>query len=300
MAMFFNRSGRFIVGLSFFFKEKGMTVAAASSFYAVLTIIPLYLLIIRMLGAFAPGLAHIKQDVFNMAKEVMPNLRPETLYKVENIFFAPLTAGAPLTIFNLFIFSWSLFTFLNSIWNGLYLMTGDRSFTSSWRHAKGIVIIIITAILISITLLLPSAFLVTFNIFKDSSVLKLIANSSPDVYEYVMMFSNAGFNLGSFFLSNIFYLLVLVLYFSFFYSWLFSKRVTKNESMVASVAFVSFLLIGKNMFWIYLMYIRQGLVTSYGDYYIFFIALVWIFTVMSFFYYGASICYASILKKKCS
>ena len=64
-----------------------------------------------------------------------------------------------------------------------------------------------------------------------------------------------------------------------------------NKSFVAALAFSVSMFIGKYIFWVYIYYVRTGLMQSYGDLYTSVAGVIWLFYLMCFFFYGACICH---------
>jgi membrane protein len=91
--------------------------------------------------------------------------------------------------------------------------------------------------------------------------------------------------------SNWLHVLVLLAYFTFLYRWLFSWKIKLHEAFVAALAFSLSVFLGKSLFWIYIYYVRAGLMRNYGDLYTTVMGVVWLFYLMCFFFYGACVCH---------
>jgi membrane protein len=90
--------------------------------------------------------------------------------------------------------------------------------------------------------------------------------------------------------SNILHVSVIIIYFTVLYRWLFSGKIILKEAFVASVAFSVSVFLGKYIFWVYIYYVRDGMIKNYGDFYTSILGLIWLFYLMCFFFYGACVC----------
>jgi membrane protein len=96
--------------------------------------------------------------------------------------------------------------------------------------------------------------------------------------------------------SNLLPGIIFVLFFTFLYRWFFNWKISNGQALVGTLTFVISILIGKALFLAYFIYMRQNLLIKYGDFYTFVVALIWIFQVMIFFFYGACLCH--VLKEQ--
>lgn len=282
---------RFLIAFYTFKSKRGTTLAAASSFYLLLTIVPLMLLLVRVVGFLIGDITESEIKIFEAANHLFPDVAPEVLLKVKNLIKGPLYGGAQFTILNFSILLISALSFFNSIMNGLYLMTEDRSHASSWKYVKGLVIIFCTIVLVTILLGIQPALHYAIEFVKNNFLITFLyehfegLRASIDYLKSYQMDGNILFR------SNFFYFAIFLTYFTFLYRWFFSWKIAKREALLGAFTFVFFLLLGKNLFWIYFLYGRAALINSYGDYYTLILGIIWIFMVMCFFFYGACLCH---------
>ena len=111
---------------------------------------------------------------------------------------------------------------------------------------------------------------------------------TTDFFNYV---ASMDFGVNFVLSTNLIPFLLFLVYFTVLYRWLFHWKIKLIHSFFGSFIFVSALIIGKNLFYWYFYFARETLKKNYGDYYTFIVAMIWIFIVMCFFFYGACLCH---------
>ena len=142
-----------------FHDKKGTTLASSSTFYALITIVPFFLLIVRGIGYFLGNVNQTQKYIFILARQFFPDMAPHFLITLQNMIKGPLFTGTQFTILNSFVLGVSAIIFLNSIWMGIYFITEDKNILSWKRILKGFVIIGITLLMVSALFLLPPLFI---------------------------------------------------------------------------------------------------------------------------------------------
>lgn len=277
---------RYKEAFKLFNRMKGSSLAASSSFYVILSVVPLTLLFIRMVGIALGDLGKSGDDIFLLAGGLFPNAAPEMLQQFKKMLTGPLFGGGSFTLINTIILLVTGFSLFNSIWNGLYLMTGDRSHTSRWKYLQGMGIIAISISSLIFLLALPPMFMATLTFFKKTGAIEYM-QTVESLQGFVIWLNSISIESFSFLRSNVFIGILILGYFTFLYRWFFRFKITWRESFFSAFTFVFFLLVAKNLFWIYFTNARSTLVTNYGDYYTFILACTWIFLVMCLFFFGA-------------
>ncbi len=281
---------RFKEAILLFNKKKGSSLAASSSFYVILSIVPLSLLFIRMVGIALGDLGKSEKEIFVLAGGLFPNAAPEMLMQFKRLLAGPLFGGGTFTVINTVILLITGFGLFNSIWNGLYLMTDDKSHTSKWKYLQGMGIIAISISSLIFLLALPPILMGALTFLKKSGAIDYM-QSVQALGGFVDWLNTINLTSFKFLRSNMFVGLLILGYFTFLYRWFFRFKITWRESFFSSFTFVFFLLLAKNLFWIYFTNARTTLVANYGDYYTFILACTWIFLVMCLFFFGACLSY---------
>lgn len=277
--------------VNLFLARKGSNLAAASSFYVVISVIPFTLLVIRLLGFIIGDIGKGQDQLFFYAESLFPDMAPEVLHKIKSLVSGPLFGGASFTFLNLFVLALSSLSFFNSIWSGLFLITEDRSYLSFWRNLKGVVIIGVTILLMALSLSLPALFVFSVKLAQDNFVVNFVWEVVPVFRPWIEHYQNYELQESFFVNSNILHAVLFVGYFTFLYRWFFSWKVPLFNSLLAALSFVLSLLAGKNLFFLYVFYVRDNLVKHYGDFYTLILALMWVYFVMCFFFFGACLCH---------
>jgi membrane protein len=279
-----------------FQKKRGTTLASSSTFYILLAMVPFFLLIIRVIGMVLGDVESTQSQIFELTAKFLPDVAPEILTKVQGIVRGPLFARGQFTIINFAILMASSLSFFNSIWNGLFLITEDRNYLNHSKHLKGLIVIGVTILLLSFLFFLPSLIFYIGKLMSHNVLVEYIELNFPGLFSKLSIFSPTTFEIGFVLKSNFFHFIIFSLFFTFLYRWFFSWKLSFRQSLVGSLTFSSLVILGKNLFWIYFMYVRETLMRNYGDYYTLIIAMIWLYLTMSFFYYGACVC-TTLMKK---
>jgi membrane protein len=286
----------FYQAILLFHTRRGTTLAAASSFYVIITLVPLMLLLIRLLGFVIGDLSRGSDEIFFYLKQFLPDVSPEIFERVQEMVQGPLFGGRGATLVNLGLLLITSLSFFNSIWNGLYLITNDKTYLSFWKNVKGVVIIGITIGLMLASLLIPQAFVLFAKTLQNNFVVDFVWEFFPPLQPAIAWFQGHDVARWKFFTSLPFYAMVLVVYFTLLYRWFFSWKLPYFNSMIAAVTFMACFFVGKNFFWIYFIHVRDNLISNYGDFYTVIVGLMWVYVVMTFFYFGA--CLSHVMKSE--
>ena len=279
-----------------FQKKRGTTLASSSTFYILLTIVPFFLLIIRVIGMLLGDVESTQVHIFDLTAKFLPDVAPEILTKVQGMVKGPLFANGQFTALNFIILMASSLSFFNSIWNGLFLITEDKSYLNLSKHLKGLFVIGVTILSLSFLFFMPTLIFYIGKLMSNNIIVEFVELNFPDLFSRLSYFSPSTFELGFVLKSNFFHFIIFSLFFTFLYRWFFSWKLSFKQSLVGSLTFSLLVILGKNLFWIYFMYVRETLIRNYGDYYTLIIAIIWLYLTMSFFYYGTCVC-TTLMKK---
>lgn len=273
-----------------FHRKHGITLAASSSFFAIIASIPFFLLMIRGIGYFLGSLTQTQKYLFMLGQRFFPEVAPQLLLQLQALIKGPLFADQQFTIFNFLILVVSAITFLNSIWMGIYFITEDKNILSFWKILKGFVIIGITLLILGMIFVLPPIVIYIIKFIQTNRVTEFFF----DNFDFLrpMLTTVKGINLRkSYWLnSNVLHISIVLFYFTVLYRWLFAWKIKLREAFVASLSFSVSVFVGKYLFWIYIYYVRDSMIKNYGDFYTSILGLIWLFYLMCFFFYGACVC----------
>ncbi|WP_127714753.1 YihY/virulence factor BrkB family protein [Halobacteriovorax sp. HLS] len=279
-----------------FQKKRGTTLASSSTFYIILTMVPFFLLIIRVIGMLLGDMQSTEVQIFELAGKFLPDVAPQMLKGLQGVVSGPLFAKGQFTLLNFAILLVSSLSFFNSIWNGLFLITDDKSYLSISKHIKGILVIGVTILFLTILFFIPSLIFYVSKLMSNNMLVDFLTEHFPQLLFKLRHFSPSVVEFSFVMKSNFFHFFIFSLFFTFLYRWFYSWKLSLKQALVGSLTFSSLLILGKNLFWIYFMYIRSTLMRNYGDYYTVIVIIIWLYLAMSFFYFGACVC-TTLVKK---
>lgn len=191
-----------------------------------------------------------------LSDQTFPAVAPELLNKIKELVAKPLFGGASFTLINAGVLIISCLTFFNSLWSGLFLLSGDKKFLSWKRHLRAFALLGLMILIVFFSFLLQP------------------------------LFKWLGLPFGNLILQFIIFWLA----FSVAFYWLFLGQGKMREAAFASGIFVLLLILSKGLFWLYLSFIRQSVAVNYGEYYLIFVGALWVYLFMNLFFYGLSLC----------
>ncbi|MFA6238311.1 MAG: YhjD/YihY/BrkB family envelope integrity protein [Bacteriovorax sp.] len=278
-------------GGKLFYSKKGTTLASSSSFYALITIVPFALLMVRGIGYFLGNLDRTQKYIFLIGSRFFPEVAPQLLIQLQALIKGPLFAGTNFTLLNFFFLAVTTITFLNSIWMGIFFITDDKSILSTWRILKGFVIIGMTLMMLGLVFILPPVIIFLIKFMQTNWVTQFFWDNFDFLRPAMRYILKINLRKSYWLHSNTLHIGILIIYFTALYRWLFSWKIQLHEAFVASMTFTISVFVGKSLFWIYMYYVRTSLMRNYGDLYTSVMGVVWLFYLMCFFFYGACVCH---------
>lgn len=286
-------------GIKIYNQRQGDTLAASSTFYLLLTFVPLTLLALRLLGIFFQDVIVIFDSVFSLAAKFFPELAPQILFRVKDLVRAAFYTKKGYTIINIVILFWSSLAFFNSLWRGVANI-GKSPELMQWKmYFRGVVIISLSVTVFSLVLIMPPIFQAALVFIQKNTIMKFMIESFPLVEQFLRPFLNFKLSKNFLIKSNLASFTLFYIYLVFIYRWMLNFKIGPKEAIYSVLVFLGGLFAAKQLFWLYLKYVREGLVRNYGDYYTLILGLIWIYFIMSLFYFSLSIAQAFIEQKKC-
>lgn len=278
-------------GALLFHDKKGTTLASSATFYALISVVPFMLLLVRGIGYFLGNVNQTQKYLFVLARRFFPEVAPQLLITLQGMIKGPLFAGTEFTVLNFFVLTVSAITFLNSIWMGIYFITEDKSILSIWRILKGFVIIGITLIMVMLLFLMPPLIIYIVKFIQTNIITQFFYENFDFLRPILTFVKKINLRKSYWLNSSTLHITILIIYFTILYRWLFSWKILLKEAFVAALAFSMSVFAGKSLFWIYMYYVRGGLMRNYGDLYTTVVGVIWLFYLMCFFFYGACVCH---------
>ncbi len=270
------------------FREKNLAlVAAASSFFFMLTLIPFLILLMKTASLFFSRMNDFELKIFEMLKTFLPETSPELLGTFQKIIHQALFKkggeGFGLSILFTILGSLSLF---GSLSKGLELIGGNTK-KAAFKKLEDFFFVGVSVIFAILCLTLPSLFGAIESLMGNMAVITQLHQIFPEMKS---MFSSLGFLTTSKYL----FPLILWVYIAILFSWYFKFKLRIRDFLLVSFIFLLILNIAKGLFLIYIKMVSGGMLSNYGSLYTYILAMLWIYLVMIAFYFSACLCQAKI------
>ncbi len=273
-----------------FFHRRGAHLAAASTFYLILSIIPLLLLVVRFVGWILGSSLLSEDSVLSLVFEMFPSEMPGVSSDLQKFLDGPLKGAKEYTIFNFAFLCFAGLSFLASLWSGLFFMSEDRSFLKASKHIKGLVLLFVGLVLLGLLFVLPGVLHTVAKALQNNRLALFLYENLEGMRPFLEWIRSDVPEFSFLTTSPFFYGPILIFYFAFCYRTFFNFKVYWRESLLASSVFILSMIAGKSAFWMYFFLVRDRLVSNYGNFYSLLVAIVWLYILMCFFFFGASMC----------
>ncbi|MBH47547.1 MAG: hypothetical protein CME71_05205 [Halobacteriovorax sp.] len=268
---------------------RGTTLAAASSFYFMLTIVPMVLLVVRAIGFIFGDLAGALEHVFLVVQNFFPGLTGGFLTTVRELVETALFGSVKITLFNLFVLLVGSLSFVNSLWTGVYLITEDRSFLSWRNYVRAIVLLGFSSIFVTLLFLIPSFFVSVINFLQTNQTLVSVFEAIQLPREYFLELAIIDIDKNFLLKSDFLALTLFIIYFTFTFRFVFKSRLKWRDALLSASGFSLGLLLMKRTFWLYLEASKHSLMSSYGKAYTLVLGTLWIYLGMCLFFLMVSL-----------
>lgn len=158
-SMFREYGYKIFDGTRHFHHNHGNLIAASSTFYAILSSLPMILAVVTTIGIVTGDFSRAQNEVFEYVRVFFPNLAPWFFATIKNIVTGQIDNRSYMNILNWVLLTWAAVGFINSIFNGIHVL-------SSLKFHKRLFIPIKSFLVLLITIL--STFLM---IFLDSNII---------------------------------------------------------------------------------------------------------------------------------
>lgn len=286
----------YMKGYELFHEKRGANLAAASTFFLLITLVPLGLLSFKLVGLLLGDVQEVMNESFVIITKFFPDVLPEFIVKIKQAISRPLMASSGITLLNIFFLALSTFSLFNSIWSGLYLITDNKGHISLKKALKDLFVIGFTVSFLGTTLFIPTLLKLIKGFLTDARLMAITFEILPrgDVLLSLWLKGNSFFF--SLFESDLFYFTLLVAYVTILFHWFFNRLLIWKESLFCALSFVVSLSLLKSLFWIYFKYARTGLIQNYGDFYTVVFGVMWLYFAMCCFYFSLCLCEAFVKK----
>jgi membrane protein len=232
--MFLEMGHKLWYGFKNYHKNHGSLIAASSTFFAILSSLPIILTLVSILGVVLGDPRWAQGEVFSYIKLLFPNLSPWFFSTVKNVVVA--NAQTKVNWFNWLILFFSATGFINSIFYGIHVIAGSKVHSSLFIPLKSFAILLITVAA------------VVFMAFVDSNLLHWMVILLYFTFMFYFILGKQ-IDLKDAFMGA--FAFVLLFFLSKFLFWLYLKYLKTNlirnfgdfYSMVVAVLWVYFVMI---------------------------------------------------------
>ena len=247
------------------------TLAASSSFFFTICIIPLTLL---ALGFFNEFILYDSKPILGFIDKIKLILPDEIFESIQNLVLASskiLLANKEIGFFHYIVLAISSFGFFGSVWKAVDIISEVTPSRKWHRKIKNFL-----SIAISFALILTLTFIpMMLNLFS-----LLLKTKVATFFNLDHLIPLTHHNMTVLILSN----LCLFLFFVIFFKYLLKLKVKLGNALSGSILFSAGLFLSKLLFFIYIEFTKTSLVFKFGSIYSILIFLIWIFLLILLFY----------------
>jgi len=263
-----------MVNAYFHFKrKKGDIVAGGVTFFALLSFCPILLLMISVSGMLTGDVEVAKIGVLESVKGSFPHIAPWIMQSFEKIIDGQLNSSTGLNFITIALLLYSSIGVVASILFGIDAISGGE--------ARGGFVI-------------DDFKSMALGTYAYVFILSLLVASNPKIFAALLHGQKGGWV--DFFLAtaryNILPIILSLGFFTTFYKFAPSgTKVETVDSFIGAISFVGCFLVGKSFYWVYLTYAKEDLSNNFGNFYTLIVAVIWVYFLMSSFFYAASMAY---------
>lgn len=264
---------RFIASIFLFKKRKGEVVAGATTFFAILSFGPAFLILISIIGAYLNDNDTAKNHIITMIFSNFPEVDASILTAIKGVVEEQIK-GPSIDWHQLALWFFACLGISTSFIFGINTL-------SKVDIDGGMIQDDLRSAIFGIVLAL--FFLVIAFMMEKSIVIGLISNIttySKEAYTVIEMLL-IPFTIGTF---------------ALVYKVSAQIKVTFKDALCGACVFLICFFIGKSTYWIYLKYFKEDLISDYGSFYNLLVAMIWLYFIVCSFYLGA--CYTYVPKVK--
>lgn len=268
---------RMLDGLFLFKKRKGEMVAGSATFYCLLSFGPVLLLLISLTGYFVGDAVESKAYVLSMIESNVPGLAKWILESVSKIIDGQLE-NPGFNLINTGILIYACLGVISSMMFGLNTIAKKESrggFLLEDMKSMGVGLVV-------------SSFIFSLMALSNKTFMMSWLSSDSETMNSVTKFIVGG---------NFLPALLSLGFFTTFYKLAAPIPVRWRDSLTGATAFVGCFIAGKSFYWIYLLYSKEAMTQSYGNFYTLIIAVTWVYFLNCSFFYGAAVSYLKYQKK---
>jgi membrane protein len=268
----FNFVSRVLDGYFLFRMRKASVHAGSSTYFAVMGIFPMLLLMISLVGLIMGDLDQAKQQVLLNFKQNFPQLAPWIFKSIQTIVNKQLHSGIGNKAFNCIFLLWASIGFYNSV------IVAIKDITHV-ENKGGVLFDDIRALFGCV--FVSCFFILILGFSKNAFIYNYFSAQSGVVKDILLFLANVGF----------FQISLSMLFFTLCFKIM--EKVSWKDSFFGALTFVCCFIFAKATYGIYINTIGTELKLSFGNFYTLVIALIWIYFLMCSFFLGACVAFTS-------
>ena len=251
--------------------KHAFTLAASSSFFFLLCLIPILYLISTAMGYMFDGgnttdtiLKHFSAFI---PSEIMPTIKQLLVQINKNMQIKKQNVG----LHRIFLVISSL-GFFGSIWRAIEIITEEKAKNTFVKMFKSVGGILVSFILCA-GLIIGPVFFNSIQILFKKGLLKNV--------DFVQKFNFTQLQVSGI---NVFSTIMLVVFFFMFFKYVLHKRAKFVSLLMASAMFTFLILLAKFGFLTYIVMVKDNLIGNFGSFYSVVLVMLWIFISIYSFY----------------
>jgi membrane protein len=269
---------RVVCGLFVFKTRKGEIVAASSTFFIMMSFLPMILLTISVYAMSVGDVNMAHSHVMHLIKDNIPGLAKWIFNSIDNIVASHLAQTQGTNWLSGAVLCYAIMGYSSSLIFGLNTLAEQKS-----RGGK---------------------------IFEDSKAFFGALSIGAFMIGFTMLNADFGFWLKtskgawwgesiSFMLRyNIIQTLASLSFFGLFYKGFIPGKIRNIDAVIGAASFVGLFILGKSFYWVYLHHIKAELASSFGNFETLVVAVTWLYYLQCSFFFGASVACAPMRLRK--
>jgi len=262
----------------FIFKtRKAELLAGASTFFTLMSLSPLLLLIISLYGKAVGNVDLAYTHVMQSIEQNIPQLAPWILTSIKSIIQTQLSKDSVNTV-NILLLIYTGAGLSGTLVFGMSNIADIKQRGGFLVETfKSIISACFVCSFITISLVLSFQSNLILDFVKDIPALVFFVKYISMGAVQILLFSTL---------------------LTFYYKHITSKNIRYSDGFFGAITTISLIALAKTFYWVYVHYMKSELQQSFGNFYTIIVAVLFIYFVIMSFFFGASVAYAPSYNRK--
>lgn len=137
---------RLFIAIQGFWKNHGAVISASSTFFAILSSLPLLIMLVSIVGFMMGDYRVAQAEVIDYVKLAFPNVSPWFFATIKNIIASNIGPTQEWSWLNFVVLVWAASGFINSIFYGIQILSQTQSRRSWFIPLKSMLVLLFTVI----------------------------------------------------------------------------------------------------------------------------------------------------------